>query len=154
MTPGVPSDADPLDLKHLTEDAAEHFLHSRPRREIAFVGLNSGFLIGLMTGLFSFIPFVGALTGFLIAAIVAVAQFWPEWMPMADAIARLREFPAPVGGHPVEALVRCPSPRDQNPAYRQIFRALDITLRKRHVGGCDVYFTTRAAYKASLTAVP
>src|SRR5215208_7032045 len=42
---------------------------------LTLTGLNSGFLIGLMTGLFSFIPFVGALTGFLIAAIVAVAQF-------------------------------------------------------------------------------
>ena len=36
-----------------------------------------------MTGLLSFIPFVGALTGFLVAAIVAVAQFWPDWMPIA-----------------------------------------------------------------------
>ncbi len=46
---------------------------------LTLVGLNSGFLIGLMTGLFSFIPFVGAASGFLIAAIVAVAQFWPDW---------------------------------------------------------------------------
>jgi predicted PurR-regulated permease PerM len=30
----------------------------------------------------SFIPFVGALTGFLVAAIVAIAQFWPEWTPI------------------------------------------------------------------------
>jgi predicted PurR-regulated permease PerM len=50
---------------------------------LTLAGLNSGFLIGLMTGLFSFIPFVGALTGFLVAAIVAVAQFWPDWMSMA-----------------------------------------------------------------------
>jgi len=50
---------------------------------LTLTGLNFGFLIGLMTGLFSFIPFVGALTGFLVAAIVAVAQFWPQWMPMA-----------------------------------------------------------------------
>ena len=49
---------------------------------LTLVGLNSGFLIGLMTGLFSFIPFVGAATGFLIAAIVAVAQFWPDWLSM------------------------------------------------------------------------
>jgi predicted PurR-regulated permease PerM len=45
-------------------------------------GLNFGFLIGLMTGLLSFIPFVGALTGFLVAAIVAIAQFWPSWTPI------------------------------------------------------------------------
>ena len=47
---------------------------------LTLVGLKSGFLIGLMTGLFSFIPFVGAFGGFLIAAIVAVAQFWPDWV--------------------------------------------------------------------------
>jgi predicted PurR-regulated permease PerM len=45
-------------------------------------GLNSGFLIGLGTGILSFIPYVGALTGFLVAAVVAVAQFWPNWSPM------------------------------------------------------------------------
>jgi predicted PurR-regulated permease PerM len=46
---------------------------------LTLTGLKSGFLIGLMTGLLSFIPFVGAAGGFLVAAIVAVAQFWPDW---------------------------------------------------------------------------
>jgi predicted PurR-regulated permease PerM len=50
---------------------------------LTLIGLNFGFLIGLMTGLMSFIPFVGAGTGFLIAAIVAVAQFWPDWISIA-----------------------------------------------------------------------
>ena len=50
---------------------------------LTLTGLNSGFLIGLMTGLLSFIPFVGAPSGFLVAAIVAVAQFWPEWTSIA-----------------------------------------------------------------------
>ena len=49
---------------------------------LTLVGLNFGFLIGLMTGLFSFVPFVGAASGFLIAAIVAIAQFWPDWTSM------------------------------------------------------------------------
>ena len=49
---------------------------------LTLAGLNFGFLIGLMTGLMSFIPFVGALTGFLVAAVVAVAQFWPNWTPI------------------------------------------------------------------------
>ena len=53
---------------------------------LTLCGLNSGFLIGLMTGLFSFIPFVGAATGFLVAAIIAVAQFWPDWMSMGLVI--------------------------------------------------------------------
>ena len=45
---------------------------------LTLTGLNSGFLIGLLTGLASFIPYVGALTGFLVAIIVAIAQFWPN----------------------------------------------------------------------------
>ena len=45
---------------------------------LTLTGLNFGFLIGLMTGLLSFIPFVGAGTGFLVAAVVAIAQFWPD----------------------------------------------------------------------------
>ncbi len=45
---------------------------------LTLTGLNSGFLIGLLTGLASFIPYVGALTGFLVAGIVAIAQFWPN----------------------------------------------------------------------------
>src|SRR5690606_36509891 len=49
-------------------------------------GLNFGLLIGLVTGLISFIPFVGAITGFLVATIVAVAQFWPEWTSIAIVI--------------------------------------------------------------------
>jgi len=50
---------------------------------LSLAGLNFGFLIGLMTGLFSFIPFVGAGTGFLVGGIIAVAQFWPDWVSMA-----------------------------------------------------------------------
>jgi predicted PurR-regulated permease PerM len=54
---------------------------------LTLTGLDSGFLIGLMTGLLSFIPYVGCLTGFLIAAVVAVAQFWPNWVPMTMVVA-------------------------------------------------------------------
>jgi predicted PurR-regulated permease PerM len=54
---------------------------------LTLTGLNFGFLIGLMTGLLSFIPYVGCLTGFLVAAVVAIAQFWPNWTPMAMVIA-------------------------------------------------------------------
>jgi predicted PurR-regulated permease PerM len=53
---------------------------------LTFAGLNFGFMIGLMTGLFSFIPFVGAMTGFLVAAIVAIAQFWPAFTPIAMVV--------------------------------------------------------------------
>jgi predicted PurR-regulated permease PerM len=50
---------------------------------LTMTGLNFGFLIGMMTGLLSFIPFVGAGTGFLIATVVAIAQFWPSWISIA-----------------------------------------------------------------------
>ena len=54
---------------------------------LTLTGLNSGFLIGLMTGILSFIPFVGAVSGFLIAAIVAIAQFWPNWTSILMVVA-------------------------------------------------------------------
>jgi predicted PurR-regulated permease PerM len=46
---------------------------------LTLTGLNFGFLIGMISGLISFIPYVGSLTGLLLATVVAVAQFWPEW---------------------------------------------------------------------------
>ncbi len=42
---------------------------------LSFTGLNFGFLIGLLTGLFSFIPFVGMLCGVTAAIIVALFQW-------------------------------------------------------------------------------
>jgi len=42
-------------------------------------GLNFGLLIGLISGLISFIPYVGSMTGLILAFGVAVAQFWPEY---------------------------------------------------------------------------
>ena len=54
---------------------------------LTLIGLNFGFLIGFIAGLISFIPYVGSLTGLLIGCVVAVAQFWPEWTPLAMVIA-------------------------------------------------------------------
>jgi predicted PurR-regulated permease PerM len=42
---------------------------------LSFTGLNFGFLIGLLTGLFSFIPFVGMLCGVTAAILVALFQW-------------------------------------------------------------------------------
>ncbi len=42
-------------------------------------GLNFGLLIGLISGLITFIPYVGSMTGLVLAVGVAVAQFWPEY---------------------------------------------------------------------------
>src|SRR3954463_2725599 len=46
---------------------------------LSLVGLNFGLLIGLISGLITFIPYVGSMTGLVLAVGVAVAQFWPEW---------------------------------------------------------------------------
>jgi predicted PurR-regulated permease PerM len=42
-------------------------------------GLNFGLLIGLISGVITFIPYVGSMTGLILALAVAVAQFWPEY---------------------------------------------------------------------------
>ena len=42
-------------------------------------GLNFGLLIGLISGVITFIPYVGLMTGLILALGVAVAQFWPDY---------------------------------------------------------------------------
>jgi predicted PurR-regulated permease PerM len=42
-------------------------------------GLNFGLLIGLMSGLLTFIPYVGSMTGLILGLGVAAAQFWPAY---------------------------------------------------------------------------
>jgi predicted PurR-regulated permease PerM len=51
------------------------------------VGLNFALLIGVLSGLISFIPYVGSITGLVLAGGVAVAQFWPDWTWVAVVIA-------------------------------------------------------------------
>lgn len=48
---------------------------------LTLTGLNFGLVIGLMTGLFSFIPFFGFLTGFVLSMGIALVQFAPagDW---------------------------------------------------------------------------
>lgn len=46
---------------------------------LSLAGLNFGVLIGMISGLITFIPYVGSLTGLLLASVVAIAQFWPDW---------------------------------------------------------------------------
>ena len=46
-------------------------------------GLNHAILIGISAGLISFVPYLGAATGFSVAVCVAMAQFWPNWIPVA-----------------------------------------------------------------------
>ncbi len=46
---------------------------------LTLVGLNFGLLIGLVSGLITFIPYVGSMTGLVLSTGVAVAQFWPNY---------------------------------------------------------------------------
>jgi predicted PurR-regulated permease PerM len=53
---------------------------------LVLLGVNFGFLIGLMAGIVSFIPYLGSTLGFVISVGVALLQFWPDWvMPLATA---------------------------------------------------------------------
>lgn len=47
---------------------------------LTVVGLNFGLLIGLIAGIISFIPYVGSIVGLGIAILVALVQFWPDWI--------------------------------------------------------------------------
>ena len=46
---------------------------------LTFMGLNFGLLIGLVSGVITFIPYVGSMTGLVLALAVAIAQFWPDY---------------------------------------------------------------------------
>lgn len=49
---------------------------------LSAVGLDYGLLVGLATGLLSFVPFVGWALGFLTAMSLGMLQFWPEATPL------------------------------------------------------------------------
>jgi len=51
---------------------------------LTIVGLQFGFVIGLIAGLISFIPFVGTLVGATTAIGMALAQFPPDWVSVAE----------------------------------------------------------------------
>jgi predicted PurR-regulated permease PerM len=46
---------------------------------LSMIGLNFGAMIGLTSGILSFIPYVGSLTGLILSMGVAIVQFWPDW---------------------------------------------------------------------------
>ena len=43
------------------------------------VGLNFGWVIGIVCGILTFIPYVGTITCLVLSVSIALAQFWPEW---------------------------------------------------------------------------
>ncbi|MBT4880033.1 MAG: AI-2E family transporter [Alphaproteobacteria bacterium] len=46
-----------------------------------FLGLDSGAVIGVLTGIFAFVPYLGVLTGFIISLLMSFAQFG-DWAPI------------------------------------------------------------------------
>jgi predicted PurR-regulated permease PerM len=53
---------------------------------LTVTGLNFGLLIGLVSGVITFVPYVGSMTGLVVATGVAVAQFWPEYTPILSVL--------------------------------------------------------------------
>ncbi len=53
---------------------------------LLLVGLNYGLLIGLASGIISFIPYAGFTAGFVISIVIALVQFWPEWPPLVAVV--------------------------------------------------------------------
>ncbi len=53
---------------------------------LSFAGLNFGMLIGLGAGLITFVPYLGSLTGLVIGVAVAIAQFWPDYVPVLTVL--------------------------------------------------------------------
>jgi predicted PurR-regulated permease PerM len=54
---------------------------------LSAAGLHYGLLVGLGTGVLSFVPFVGWALGLITATTIAVVQFWPEYLPILEVIA-------------------------------------------------------------------
>ncbi|MCW5734364.1 MAG: AI-2E family transporter [Enhydrobacter sp.] len=54
---------------------------------LSLVGLQFGFVIGLIVGLISFIPFVGTLVGAVLSIGTALAQFPPDWLSVGKVAA-------------------------------------------------------------------
>lgn len=46
---------------------------------LSLVGLKFGLVIGIITGVLSFIPYLGTITGFISSVALACFQFWPDY---------------------------------------------------------------------------
>ena len=53
---------------------------------LTLVGLNFGLLIGLTAGVLTFMPYIGSMAGLLIGTTVALGQFWPQWISIAEVV--------------------------------------------------------------------
>jgi predicted PurR-regulated permease PerM len=46
---------------------------------LSLAGLKFGLVIGIMTGVLTFIPYLGSVTGFVVSTALACFQFWPDY---------------------------------------------------------------------------
>jgi predicted PurR-regulated permease PerM len=49
---------------------------------LTLAGLSFGLLIGLVAGLITFVPYLGSFVGLVVGVGVAIAQFWPDYVPV------------------------------------------------------------------------
>lgn len=54
---------------------------------LSAVGLDYGLIVGIATGVLAFIPFVGWALGLLTATVLAIVQFWPDYLPIFGVVA-------------------------------------------------------------------
>jgi predicted PurR-regulated permease PerM len=54
---------------------------------LSFIGLNFGFLIGVVAGVLSFIPFAGSIAAFVLSISIGLVQAWPDWRLPLEAVA-------------------------------------------------------------------
>jgi predicted PurR-regulated permease PerM len=54
---------------------------------LSAIGLNFGFLIGVIAGFLSFVPYVGSITAFVLSIIIAIVQGWPHLNLPIEAVA-------------------------------------------------------------------
>ena len=54
---------------------------------LTLVGLRFGLVIGIVTGILSFVPYLGSIVGFVGSLAIACFQFWPDYRMIAVVIA-------------------------------------------------------------------
>ena len=54
---------------------------------LSAIGLRHAVVLGLVAGLISFVPYLGAATGLALSTLVAIVQFWPDWLPTILVVA-------------------------------------------------------------------
>ncbi len=54
---------------------------------LTLLKVHYGLLIGILTGVFAFVPFIGTFFGFVTATAVATVQFWPNYLSVVLVVA-------------------------------------------------------------------